>query len=153
MKKIEWIISCAIGTFFSFFGILAIPLALLILCNLIDYFTGMTASKIMGIQITSDMSFQGIVKKITMYVLVFVGFGIDNMVNYTTTTLHIDMVFPLLFSSIIASWLVINELISITENCEKIGVKIPLLAPILSIIKRKIELTIDIEEDDNDKEY
>lgn len=146
MKKIEWFISSVVGAFFSFFGILAIPLALLIPCNIIDYFTGMAASKVMGIKITSDMSYRGIVKKVMMYVLIFVGFGIDNMMNYVTSTLHIDMVLPLLFSAIIASWLVINELISITENCEKIGMDIPLLAPVLRFIQKKIETTIDIKE-------
>ena len=112
MRKLEWFISSIIGTFFSFFGILAIPLALLVPCNLIDYFTGIAAAKIAGIKITSEISFKGITKKVTMYVLIFVGFGIDNMVNYATSTLHIDLVLPLLFSAIIASWLVINELIS-----------------------------------------
>ena len=89
----------------------------------------------------------GIVKKVTMYVLIFVGFGIDCMISYVTSTLHIDMVLPLLFSAIIASWLVINELISITENCEKIGVEIPLLAPVLRFIRKKIESTVDVEEE------
>lgn len=145
MKKIEWLVSSVIGAFFSFFGILAIPLALLVPCNLIDYFTGIAASKVVGIKITSDISFKGIVKKVTMYVLIFVGFGIDCMISYVTSTLHIDMVLPLLFSAIIASWLVINELISITENCEKIGVEIPLLAPVLRFIRKKIESTVDVE--------
>lgn len=147
MKKIEWFISSVVGAFFSFFGILAIPLALLVPCNLIDYFTGIAASKVVGIKITSDISFKGIVKKVTMYVLIFVGFGIDCMISYVTSTLHIDMVLPLLFSAIIASWLVINELISITENCEKIGVEIPLLAPVLRFIKKKIESTVEVEEE------
>ena len=145
MKKVEWFISSVVGAFFSFFGILAIPLALLVPCNLIDYFTGIAASKVVGIKITSDISFKGIVKKVTMYVLIFVGFGIDCMISYVTSTLHIDMVLPLLFSAIIASWLVINELISITENCEKIGVEIPLLAPVLRFIRKKIESTVDVE--------
>ena len=146
MRKLEWFRSSIIGTFFSFFGILAIPLALLVPCNLIDYFTGIAAAKIAGIKITSEISFKGITKKVTMYVLIFVGFGIDNMVNYATSTLHIDLVLPLLFSAIIASWLVINELISITENCEKIGIEIPLLAPILKFIKKKIEITVETKE-------
>ena len=145
MKKIEWFISSVIGAFFSFFGILAIPLALLVPCNLIDYFTGIAAAKVAGIKVTSKISFNGIVKKVTMYVLIFVGFGIDCMISYVTSTLHIDMVLPLLFSAIIASWLVINELISITENCEKIGVEIPLLAPVLRFIRKKIESTVDVE--------
>ena len=69
-----------------------------------------------------------IYKKVTMYILIFVGFGIDCMISYVTGTLHIELNFRSLFAAIVASWLVINELISITENCEVIGVTIPVLA-------------------------
>lgn len=99
MKTLEYVISAAVGAFFSFFGVLAILLALLIECKVMD----------------RDC------KKITMYVLIFVGFGIDCMISYVTATLNVDMPLPLLFSAIIASWLVISELISITENCEVIA--------------------------------
>ena len=147
MKNLEYIISTILGAYFSFFGILAIPLLLLVPCNLIDYFTGLAASKIQGEKITSTKSFAGIVKKITMYVLIFVGFGIDCMIGYVTDTFHMQTPFPLLFSAIVASWLVMNELISITENCELIGLTIPILAPVLQFIKRQIEAAADIEDD------
>lgn len=150
MKSLEYIVSAAIGAFFSFFGVLAVPLALLVPCNIIDYFTGLKAAKMRGEKITSELSINGIYKKITMYVLIFVGFGIDCMISYVTGTLHIDMPFPLLFSAIIASWLVINELISITENCESIGHTIPILGPVLRFIKRKIETVVEIDEDSED---
>lgn len=145
MKNLDYIISAVVGAFFSFFGILAVPLALLIPCNLIDYFTGMTASKQRGEKITSAKSIDGIYKKVSMYILIFVGFGIDCMISYVTTTLHIEMKFPLLFAAMVASWLVINELISITENCEVIGVTIPVLGPVLKFIKKKIETAVEVE--------
>lgn len=69
MENIKYFISAVAGAFFSFFGILAVPLALLIPCNIIDYFTGMAAAKLKGEQITSAKSWKGIVKKITMYIL------------------------------------------------------------------------------------
>lgn len=150
MKNLEYVVSAVVGAFFSFFGVLAIPLALLIPCNLIDYFTGMSASKMKGEKITSEQSIKGIIKKVTMYVLIFVGFGIDCMISYVTGTLHIDMPFPLLFSAIIASWLVINELISITENCEVIGHTVPLLGPVLRFIKKKIETTVEVEDSEGE---
>ena len=146
-KTIEYSISAAAGAFFSFFGVLAIPLALLIPCNIIDYFTGLAASKIRGEKITSEKSFAGIMKKVMMYILIFVGFGIDCMISYVTATLHIEMAFPLLFSAMVASWLVINELISITENCEATGVVIPILSPVLRYIKKKIETVVENPEE------
>lgn len=146
-RTIEYSISAAAGAFFSFFGILAIPLALLIPCNIIDYFTGLAASKVNGEKITSKKSITGIVKKIMMYILIFVGFGIDCMISYVTATLHIEMQFPLLFAAMVASWLVVNELISITENCEATGLVIPILSPVLRFVKRKIETVTEMPED------
>ena len=51
-----------------------------------------------------------------------------------------------------ASWLVINELISITENCEVIGVTIPVLGPVLKYVKKKIETVTEIKEEDEKPE-
>ena len=152
MENVKYVISAIVGAFFSFFGILAVPLALLIPCNLIDYFTGLWAAKIRGEKITSEISINGIYKKVTMYILIFVGFGIDCMISYVTGTLHIEMKFPLLFAAIVASWLVINELISITENCEVIGVTIPVLAPVLKYIKKKIETVTDVNPEKTENE-
>lgn len=152
MDKLNYYISAVVGAFFSFFGILAVPLALLVPCNLIDYFTGLRAAKVRGEKITSEISVNGIYKKVTMYILIFVGYGIDCMISYVTGTLHIEMAFPLLFSAIVASWLVINELISITENCEVIGVTIPVLGPVLKFVKNKIETVTDVEEKEDDTE-
>lgn len=152
MENIKYTISAIIGAFFSFFGILAVPLALLIPCNIIDYFTGLRAAKMRGEKITSEISINGIYKKVTMYILIFVGFGIDCMISYVTGTLHIEMAFPLLFAAIVASWLVINELISITENCEVIGVTIPVLGPVLKFVKKKIETVTEIKEEDEKPE-
>ncbi len=148
INPVEYIISAAAGAFFSFFGILAIPLALLIPCNIIDYFTGLAASKVNGERITSHKSFTGIMKKVMMYILIFVGFGIDCMISYIMSNLHIEMKFPMLFAAMVASWLVINELISITENCRSAGVTIPILGPILKIIKKEIESAADISKDE-----
>ncbi len=151
-NPLEYIISAAAGAFFSFFGILAIPLALLIPCNIIDYFTGLAASKVNGQKITSDKSFNGIMKKVLMYILIFVGFGIDCMISYVAITLHIEMRFPMLFAAMVASWLVINELISITENCRSAGVTIPILSPVLNLIKKEIESASEPPRTENPKE-
>ena len=121
MENIKYTISAIIGAFFSFFGILAVPLALLIPCNIIDYFTGLRAAKMRGEKITSEISINGIYKKVTMYILIFVGFGIDCM-------------------------------ISITENCEVIGVTIPVLGPVLKYVKKKIETVTEIKEEDEKPE-
>lgn len=150
MKYLNHIVSAIVGAFCSFFGILAIPLALLVPCNIIDYFTGIRAAKERGEQIKSAISIDGIYKKVTMYILIFVGYGIDCMISYVTSTLHVEMKFPLLFAAMVASWLVINELISITENCEATGVTIPILGPVLKFIKKKVETVVEIDDSEGE---
>lgn len=66
------------------------------------------------------------------------------MIGYTASTIGIDLQLPMLFSAIIASWLVINELISITENCEVLGSYVPILSPVLKFIKTKLENSVDV---------
>lgn len=148
MDKVKLFVGGIVGTFFSFFGILAIPLALLIPCNIIDYFTGMAAAKSRGEKISSNVGFKGILKKVSMYILIFVGFGMDVMINYAIKVLGIQFELPMLFAAIVTSWLVINELISITENCEEIGQYIPILSPVLKFVRKKIESKVEIKGDD-----
>ena len=145
MERIKSLITGCVAAFFSFFGMLAIPLALLIGANITDWITGLIASYQKGIKITSEESFKGIFKKISMYILVFVGFMLDMLISYVGTNMSITLPFVGMVACIIAVWLVLNELISITENCEEIGVKVPFLSPIIKLIKGKVEEQVNIE--------
>ena len=149
MDKIKLFIGSVIGTFFSWFGLLAVPLLLLLGCNLIDWGTGLMAAYCRGERVTSEKSLGGIAKKIVMYILVFVGFVVDMLIAYATKNMQIPINLPNIFACIICVWLVLNELISITENCEDIGVSIPFLAPIIKLIKGKVEDTIKTEESED----
>ena len=58
-------------------GVLAVPVILLVVCNLIDYATGLMASKYRAQDINSYKSIRGIFKKVSMWLLVVVGAIID----------------------------------------------------------------------------
>ena len=58
-------------------GVLAVPVILLVACNLIDYATGLMASKYRAQDINSYKSIRGIFKKVSMWLLVVVGAIID----------------------------------------------------------------------------
>lgn len=147
MDKIKAAVTAAVSAFFSFFGLLAIPLILLAPCQVIDWFTGIAASKIKSIEIESKISFAGIVKKVCMYLLIFVGWVLDMLIAYAITYMHIDIVLPNIIACIVAVWLVLNELISITENISILGIDVPFLAPIMRLIKNKVEDTIKTQDD------
>ena len=75
-------VTVAFTTIFSFLGILATPIFLLLGCNIIDYITGLAAAAYRNPDalrpITSYKSIKGIAKKVCMYLLVIVGWMVDD---------------------------------------------------------------------------
>lgn len=140
MEKIKVFITALTSAFFSFFGLLAIPILLLVSSNLVDYVTGLMATTSREEKISSYKSIKGIIKKVSMYMLIVVGFIIDTLIKYTIVNLGMQIQFPTLVSCIIAIWLVCNELISILENLIDIGVEVPsFLKPLVEKIKNEVE--------------
>lgn len=137
-------IKAAFVTFFtllsSWLGILAIPMLLLVLVNIVDYATGLAAAKYRNQKISSYTGIRGIIKKICLWLLVGVGAVIDWLILYATQTVHIDIPFTFVVASLVAVWLICNEIISILENMADIGVSLPpFLMKILSSIKAQVE--------------
>lgn len=146
VNSIKSVVAAVVTAFFGFFGMLALPLLLLVPCQMIDWFTGIAASKVQDIRIESKISYIGIVKKVCMYVLIFVGWTLDLVIAYVIKNMNIDIVLPNFVACFVAVWLILNELLSITENCDVIGVHVPFLSPIMKLIKSKVEDTVSVEE-------
>ena len=150
MKKIEGIITTLVGALMSALGILAIPVLLLVSCNIIDYVTGLIAAKYRDEAVNSYKGIRGIAKKICMWLLVVVGVIVDELLKYASNTVGIILPFTFLVACIVAIWLVCNELISILENINDIGVKLPpFLQPIVKNIKSQVEKKAEIEESED----
>lgn len=140
MDKIKATVIAVISALMSWLGILAVPVFLLVGCNVIDYLTGILASKYRDEPISSYKGIRGIIKKICMWLLVLIGAWIDVLINYTIHTAGVDFSIPFVVATVVAVWLVVNEIISILENMLDIGVDIPpFLMPIVKYIKRKTE--------------
>jgi toxin secretion/phage lysis holin len=149
MNKIKAIATAVLSTLTGWLGILAIPMFLLILSNLIDYVTGIIAGPKRGQAVNSYKSFKGIAKKICMWLLVAVGAMIDQLILYAGSTIGITLPFTFLVACIVAVWLICNEIISILENMVDIGVNIPpFMAPIVKNIKKQVEDKAKIEGDE-----
>lgn len=145
MEKVNKFFVALTGAFFSFFGMLAIPLLLLMGTNIIDWITGILACKYRGEKLTSEKSFNGIVKKMGCYILVFIGFMVDILIQYCISNLGFPIVLPEVFACITAVWLVCSEIISILENLIDMGVKMPpFLKPIIERILHETENSIEI---------
>ncbi|MCI9410341.1 MAG: phage holin family protein [Oscillospiraceae bacterium] len=143
-----------IGTLLSsWLGILYVPMLILILCNVIDYGTGLCAAKYRDETIKSYKSIRGIAKKVCMWLLVAVGAMLDWLLQYAAETVGITIGLNFVVASIVAVWLIANEIISILENVKDIGAPLPpFLMKIASNIKSQAEKKAESEEFENENE-
>ena len=135
----------------SILGVLTVPVLLMVACNVLDYVTGLMASTYRSEDINSYKSIRGIMKKVSMWLLVIVGAIIDQLLLYASQTAGISLPFTFLVACIVAIWIICNEIISILENIKDMGVTIPaFLIPLVTHVKSQVEDKVSI--DDTEKE-
>ena len=140
MNKVKAVVIAFFTALAGWLGILAIPVLILVLCNIIDYVTGLVASKYRNQKVNSYKSFRGIVKKICMWLLVAVGALFDWLIIYAGETVGVSIPVAFLIACVVAIWLITNEFISILENMKDIGVPIPpFLQPLVKNVQKQVE--------------
>ena len=138
------LIASSMGVLNSIFGVLAIPIVLLTVCNVIDYITGILASKYRGQEISSYKGIKGITKKVGMWLLIVVGAVIDELLVYSVAQLGLTCPFTFMIAAVVAVWIICNELISILENLKDMEVPLPdFLVRLTKNIKSQIETKAD----------
>ena len=133
-------------------GILAVPVIILVVFNIIDYITGLVASKYRGERITSYKSFRGIAKKVCQWLLIVIAAFVDWLIIFAGETIGLELPLIFLIACATAIWLLFNEIVSIIENMKDIGADIPpFLEPLAKNIKKQVEDKATIKGDeDND---
>ena len=140
MDKIKVLCAAIMTTIMSLLGILAVPVLLLVGCNLADYFTGLIAAKYRNEVVSSYKGIRGIWKKVCMWLLIVIGAIMDTLINYGITYIGVSFTIPFVIATAVAVWLIINEVISILENITDIGVELPpFLLPLVKNIKKQVE--------------
>lgn len=141
MEKVtKGIIAVIIGGITAFLGDLAIPIYVLVACNVIDYATGLMSASARGEQISSYKGIRGIAKKVGQWLLVVVGWLLDVLIAYAVHHVSPDLTVPVVVSIIVAVWLGFNEVISILENLGDMGVPMPpFLTNLVKKLKGKVE--------------
>jgi len=148
MNKIKTAFTGFFSALAGWLGILAIPMLILVLCNVIDYATGLAAAKFRNETVNSYKSLRGIAKKICMWLLVGIGAIVDWLLIYSSDAAGIKIPVTFIIACIVAIWLICNEIISILENISDIGVKLPpFLAPLVKNIKKQVEDKATIKEE------
>ncbi|WP_195199224.1 holin family protein [Faecalispora jeddahensis] len=140
MEKVKTVFVGVFTALSAWLGILAIPVYLLVLANIIDYGTGLTAAKYRGQTVNSYVGFRGIAKKVCMWLLICLGAMVDILITYGAEQAGITLNFGYAVGCLVAVWLICNEIISILENMVDIGVDLPpFLARVVENLKTQVE--------------
>lgn len=133
-------------------GVLLFPLGLLVLMMMLDYFTGMLASKAEAITHPEDPSLGwssrrgmlGILKKLGYLALIAVGVGLDQIIVRGVALFGFDVPGKGFFGLAVTIWLVLNEMLSIVENVGRMGAPVPAwLARCVALLKGKVDQIAD----------
>lgn len=146
LEEMKMLFIAGFGAITSFLGVLAIPVYILVASNVIDYATGIMAAPSRGEVKSSQKGRKGIVKKISMWLLVVVGALLDSLLIHTSSTLGVTLPFTYLIACVVSLWLCANEIISILENISDIlGDEMPkFLLPIVKNIRSQVEEKMEV---------
>lgn len=121
---------------------------LLIISNIVDWLTGWAKARITKIE-NSTVGFMGIIRKIGMWVLVFVSFLLAYAFIELGTILSIDMGMAQFIGWFTVLTLIVNEIRSILENLLECKISVPkILVKGLEIFDDKIYDLISGEEEE-----
>ena len=149
VNEFKAILTAVFASMSAIFGNLTIPILLMVLCNIVDYITGLMACTARQEQLSSYKSIRGIFKKVNMWLLVVVGAILDELLSYSVTAIGLEMPFTFLIACIVAIWIVLSELLSILENIKDMGVNMPaFLIPLIAKVKSQVEDKVADTEDD-----
>lgn len=140
MDKVKVTVTAVLSALMGWLGVLAVPVFLLVGCNVVDYVTGLWAAPYRTESVSSYKGIRGIIKKVCMWILILVGAWVDMLINYAASWAGMEFSLPFIVATVVAVWLVVNEIISILENMIDIGVDMPpFLMPAVQYIKKQVE--------------
>ncbi len=129
-------------------GVLMPLIILLIFMMLIDYISGLFASKKEAIEHPNDKRYGwsskkgilGIYKKVGYVITVFIAVCIDYLLYKISGELGLKFDSNTYFGILVTIWFIVNEMISVLENAGRMGVELPkFLLNILSELKGTVE--------------
>lgn len=139
----------AAGAFLSAkLGILYPVLCILMGMMVLDYITGMLASKTEAIDHPGDTGYgwssrkgaKGIIKKVGYLCVIAVAMVVDYVIVSVAANLGIQITAKAFFGLLVAVWYLLNELLSIIENAGRMGANVPeWLRNYIAVLKDKID--------------
>ena len=141
-------VSAIAAWLFARLGVLLYVLLVLAVAMIIDYITGMLASKTESIDHPEDPSYgwsskkgaKGIIKKVGYLCIIAVAMMVDYIILNVASELGFDITIKAFFGLMVTVWYLLNEALSIIENAGRMGAPIPeWLRQYIAVLKTKIE--------------
>lgn len=145
---IKWITALAGSIIGNELEVLSPAIILLILLMVVDYISGMLASKKEAVEHprnkkygwSSKKSIIGIYKKVGYILIILVAVSTDYVIYTLLGKMGIEYQIKTVFGFLVTIWLIINELLSILENSGRMGVLFPkFLMDILVEMKKEVD--------------
>lgn len=150
-KIIKLSLSAVAATVSAYMNIMILPMIMLIAAMSADYISGVAAAWSTG-TLNSKIGKHGALKKVC-YMLLVITAGITDWVVYYGF-LQIGIVYEIkyYFGLVVTVWLILNELLSILENCSVMGLPVPkFLKPFIARLKILTENSVETEEKADEK--
>ena len=118
---------------------LAAPLVVLIVVMVLEYISGMIAAVRTG-TLDSRIGIMGIIKKVSYLLIVAVGMVLDYLIQLLGGKFGLSLEGTYFVGLLVIIWLIINECISILENCDEMSLPVPgFIGKLLTRLKRHTE--------------
>ena len=136
-------------------GILRPVLCILLTAMVLDYITGMLASKREALEHQDDPAYgwssrrgaEGIIKKVGYLCIIAAAMIVDYIILSVAAQAGIEITLKAFFGLLVAVWYILNELLSIIENAGRMGAPVPdWLAKYVAVLKNKIDAQADPDE-------
>ena len=129
-------------------GLLLPVLAILFGAMVLDYVTGMLASKREALEHPEEPAYgwsskrgaEGIIKKVGYLCIIAVAMIVDYIILHVAAQAGMELAIKAFFGLLVAVWYVLNELLSIIENAGRMGANVPMwLSQYGAVLKDKID--------------
>lgn len=129
-------------------GILFPVLGMLTIMMVVDYLTGMLASKKEAIEFPEDSTkgwsskkgAMGIMKKVGYICVIAAAMVMDYVIMTVAAQLGYELHTQAIFGLLVTIWYLLNELLSIIENAGRMGAPVPeWLTKYIAVLKNKID--------------
>lgn len=129
-------------------GILLPVIAILAVMMVLDYITGMLASKQEALEHPENPDYgwsskrgkQGIIKKVGYLCVIAAAMVVDYIILHVAAQTGIQVSLKAFFGLLVAVWYILNELLSIIENAGRMGANVPTwLSKYVAVLKNKID--------------